>query len=798
MDDTAAQAPQPIRQGCGLLPLLFLLVAVTAGGLGALLAWRWLPPRVEEVRPDLTEERTAVEEHKKKADELMAKALQELHKAEEMRDDAQRQLREANAKVGQLIIQEVGVVVSPDLRLRYALHLALAATRWERDPERGRAVLEDVQAAPLELRDFAWSYYARLCRRPQPKLGSLGPAVRALGGNDGPPRLMATGMNPRKALLTWGLVAGPREGQGIHWAGTAPGGARGSLPAEAGEPALLALSADGTLLATWGSDKALKLWPLARPDKPRILAGGPVEDLTALALSPDGKRLAAAGKDRGVRLWDLDGGQMPQTLAGHSVEPTTLRFSDQGNLLASAGQNELLVWELETQRSQLKLKASGPMAFTPDGRAIAVVERGETSSVALWHIATERRWLTVPAANVSALAFAPDGRTLATADRVQGIRLWDPVIAVERAALPGPRGEVSQLVFRPDGTALLGLGDDGRVRVWEAGPPAERVALGAERVLALSADGSQALVCSAGALVDPGLDARAPNTVRERYGAVQLWDLDRGGLMAFPRFPRMWVSAGALSPDGTTAAFGTDGHAVVLYDARTGRHLCKLSSHSARITALAFSPDGLGLVSASADRTVVVWDVLKQVERQALVGHAGAVKDVAFVDDGQGVVSLGEDQTIRLWDVRQGMERVSWSLAEGPLPFPERLAVAPDGRTVAVAGRRAEADPSGSGLLIGDLVEKRRRLVRGSFPSGICSLAFSADGQTLAVGCAGGSVRLLDLASGEERAVRAGFRGRVQWLAFQSDGKRLTAGGWPTGPSLPDGAGGVRVWQLSR
>jgi WD40 repeat protein len=67
---------------------------------------------------------------------------------------------------------------------------------------------------------------------------------------------------------------------------------------------------------------------------------------------------------------------------------------------------------------------------------------------------------------------------------------------------------------------------------------------------------------------------------------------------------------------------------------------------------------------------------------RALTGHVKEVRGVAFLADGR-LVSVGADKTARLWDVAAGAGTVVHK-GKGPL---YALDVAPDGRTIAVAGR---------------------------------------------------------------------------------------------------------------
>ena len=99
----------------------------------------------------------------------------------------------------------------------------------------------------------------------------------------------------------------------------------GPVPAPPDVEPSLAVTSDGTVLATAGDSRTVTLWDAAT-DGELAVHNGHTTPVPVLALSRDGRRLATAGDDRTIIVWDTRTRQRVVTLTGHGARIRGLAF----------------------------------------------------------------------------------------------------------------------------------------------------------------------------------------------------------------------------------------------------------------------------------------------------------------------------------------------------------------------------------------------------------------------------------------------------------------------------------------
>ncbi|GAA1969625.1 helix-turn-helix domain-containing protein [Catenulispora subtropica] len=268
------------------------------------------------------------------------------------------------------------------------------------------------------------------------------------------------------------LATADDDGRATLWNGT-------TLSRRIGDGAVpvtaVALTADGTRLATGGLDGSVDLWdPRTAQRVARIAPASGTErtKVTALAFSPDGARLAAAGYDGTLRSWDVRGTahQFPLISIPHRIFFAVAFEPDSRTLVTGSQDDTVSFWDGDTGARRQTLGSSfadSVLSVALSGRRL--VAGGRDGTVRLWDDPQGAGLLLGYAGQVSAAVIAPDGASAATGDRDGTIRLWDLRGRRLLATLTGHELAVSGLAF-PAADQLVSVSEDGTLRRWDLRP----------------------------------------------------------------------------------------------------------------------------------------------------------------------------------------------------------------------------------------------------------------------------------------------------------------------------------------
>lgn len=196
-------------------------------------------------------------------------------------------------------------------------------------------------------------------------------------------------------------------------------------------------------------------------------------------------------------------------------------------------------------------------------------------------------------------------------------------------------------------------------------------------------------------------------------------------------------------------------------------------SHSDVIHSAAWLSDNL-FVTGAADKVLIQWRLSNnEVEELRLVhGHSRRVLCVEAMSERDLVVSAGIDQVLRVWNSNKGI------VAEPPLRNLDNhtgavcdLAVRPGDQTVSyLASASVDRTVRIWQPTIGRLVRFARLAAEPS------SIAWSRDGERLAVGCSDGHLRILNPDNAQIEQTLDAIEGWIFEVAAAADGSFAVAG----------------------
>jgi WD40 repeat protein len=276
-------------------------------------------------------------------------------------------------------------------------------------------------------------------------------------------------------------------------------------------------------------------------------------------------------------------------------------------------------------------------------------------------------------------------------------------------------------------------------------------------------------------------------------------------------------------PDGGRLFAGSDDFAIHVFDpaAKKPEAVARWTKHDSYVSALVALRQGEKnvVISGSYDRTLVWWDAASGQGIRSVEAHQGWIRHVVPTPDGSRLVSVGDDMLVKIWDAVTGkpvrsLEGHARLTPQGHVTALYAVAVSPDGKHIASGDRHGEVrvwetetGKSVSTFQVPTLYTYDPRQRKRSI-GGIRAVAFSTDGNSLAVGGIGqvgnvdglgGPIHLelwdwrkpqLHIATGAKKQ-----NGIINHLVFHPDGEWLIGGGgangflafWKFNPPTPGG-----------
>lgn len=487
----------------------------------------------------------------------------------------------------------------------------------------------------------------------------------------------------------------------------------------------VSFSPDDKLLISASLDKTAKLWNTENGSLIRTFEGH--MNSWSSTFNHDGKILVFSSNQT-VNLWDIKNSSLIQALEGHNGMVTTVSFSNDGKVLASASEDRTVrLWKPEDGSLLQILEGHNSwvmaVSFSHNGKLLASASMDKT--VKLWNVADGRLIMGLDGhtGSVLSVSFHPDCKLLASASEDATIKLWN----IEDRSLitrtfKGHNEHILHIDFSANGKTLAGASVDGTVKLWNT----------ENNNLVQVLEGHAAMVVSVSFSFDEKVIASA-----SLDKTVKLWNLEDGSLIWTLEGHTDHVFTVSFSPDNQLLASAGADTSVKFWNKENGSLIRTLDGHDSHISCVLFSCDSQLLASASVDTTVKLWNTRDGSLIRILEGHTDQVTSASFSPNNGLLVSASFDKTLKLWNAEDGS--LIWTL-EGHLWAVTYATFSPDGRLLASASvdKTVRLWKVEDGSLLRTLT---------GHTAIIQSISFSPDGKFLACALADKTVKLITLIS---------------------------------------------------
>ncbi len=431
-----------------------------------------------------------------------------------------------------------------------------------------------------------------------------------------------------------------------------------------------------------------------------------------------------------ISVWDIATGEHVAHFTEHKEVVTTVRFSPNGQLIASSDRKSILhVWnptegllkETYTDYEKSAIRSE----YLSDGTLLVTVFNRET--VEMWNVEQQEKLWTHERKNESIgdKWFSRYPNLLiahALSDNLNSTNKTQSFPTLEESD-----GYLYPGLFSPNGETLASRGHNNGIVLWDVERKQEQELIFKEKSV-----GAFAFLPDGNILV-----------IKRDQDDYTVSEISKTDEVVIGKFTLPSLERHTAAFSGCRFAIGGKGGNLYLCDPKHSEKPRSFIGHTEHIWSLAFSPDGKRLVSGSSDKTARIWEVETSKEIATLPLDTPRTTNALTISPCGNVIAGGMLGEIRFW-CAENFNLIHSIPQPEDSPSPYALAFPPCGSFLA-SGTWRKRGMQKMAIRLWDVATGKNIHTFWGHPTDVQTLDFSPDGTLLASGSFDGTILLWDV-----------------------------------------------------